>query len=124
MTRAARVAYPHPRRIAPAGATALSDLSERLRYATDTAFHGSSKRLARALDCNQRRAQRWLAGDDEPPVEVIAEVEAIAALVTQLNAGQEIHELILRWRRAGLHIEAISAILAEEHEELTRRTIS
>lgn len=124
MTRAARVAYPHPRRASPAGATSLSDLSERLRYAADTAFYGSSKRLARALDCNQRRAQRWLAGDDEPPVEVVAEVEAIANLMTELNSGQELHDLVIKWQRAGLHVEAISALLAERHEDLTRRTIS
>ena len=102
----------------------MSELNTRLFVANAVAFGGSSKRLARALDVNQRRVQHWLAHDEEPPVEVVEEVERIAKAAKDVQAEAGLKRLIKDWHEAGMTDEAIGARLAAEYEFVLRRTIS
>lgn len=125
LSRISRHTYDGPRE-SIAGATAMDDLNQRLRVAVEAAFGTatSANRLASFAGCNVRRAQYWLKGDSEPPVEIVEALEAAIHLYRQINPETVVGNLVSEWRAAGLHDDLISLALARAHQTVIGRAIS
>lgn len=84
---------------------------------------GTSGRLARALEVNQRLAQRWLKGEMPPTSRATEFVEAQYSLVERLLPGEAIEQLVEGWLGAGLDREVLASHLAGIYERVTNRQI-
>lgn len=83
----------------------------------------TSGRLARLANVNQRVAQKWLAGDFDPPADVVTKLEQQRDLLQQFHPGNEMAILISRAYDAGLDTEVTGAFLAGAYEILLQRRI-
>lgn len=84
---------------------------------------GASGRLARALEVNQRLAQRWLKGEMPPTSQATEFVETQYSLVDRLLPAAAIERLVEGWIAAGLDREVIASHLAAIYERVTNRQI-
>lgn len=85
---------------------------------------GSSGRLARILDVNQRLVQRWIAGEQEPTNRASDYLRAQEQAVIRAQPAAELERLVERWSAEGMDNEAIGAHFAAMYESLLGRQIT
>ena len=87
---------------------------------------GASGRLARALDVSTRIAQRWIAGDVEPPERAWEFLREQWEIVRWVNPMDAVHSLVIAWSNAPgdrAHREVIGSHIALIYREVMGRDL-
>lgn len=85
--------------------------------------HAPGRRIARVLDVNQRLAQRWSSGGQEPTERAREYVANQGKIADKIRPQEALERLITTWSEAGLDDEAIGAQLALMHGRLLDRDL-
>ena len=84
---------------------------------------GATARLARSVEINQRMAQRWMSGQNEPPPDVIEFVAEQTKALQGADISGQMQRMIEGLQAKGLHGEVIAAQIADAYEQLIGRDI-
>jgi hypothetical protein len=87
---------------------------------------GASGRLARSLDVSTRIAQRWIAGDVEPPERAWEFLQEQWQIVRWVDPVDAVHSLLIAWQNEPgnrAHKEVIGSHIAMIYEHVMGRPI-
>jgi hypothetical protein len=84
---------------------------------------GASGRLARSLDVSTRLAQRWIAGDVEPPQRAWEFLREQWEIMDAVNPLAAVYVLVADWEKTKAHPEVIGSYIAQIYREVMGRDL-
>lgn len=84
---------------------------------------GSSAKIGRAINVNQRTVQKWLADEATAPAGAIEDVSRISSLMQDREVVAHLQDIIDDWRDNEGHPEALASALAAAYFKVTGRRI-
>lgn len=82
---------------------------------------GASGRLSRAMDVSTRVAQRWIAGDINPPDRAWEFLREQWEIMDAMNPLLAVHALVAEWDKTNAHPEVIGSYIAQIYYEVMGR---